>query len=75
MKVGFLIRDFQVFETEVQMIMDLIGRKVKIWVRISSGKYPHRIDFLLSDIAPNFKERDLRTNEGRRLRSVERRRH
>ena len=57
MKVGFLIRDFQVFETEVQMITDLIGRKVKIWVRISSGKYPHRIDFLLSDIAPDFKER------------------
>ena len=56
MKVGFLIRDFQVFETEVQMITDLIGRKVKIRVRISSGKYPHRIDFLLSDIAPDFKE-------------------
>ena len=52
MKVGFWIRDFQVLETEVQMIMDLIGRKVKIWVRISSRKYPHRIDFLLSDIAP-----------------------
>ena len=58
MKVGFLIRDFQVFETEVQMIMDLIGRKVKIWVRISSGKYPHRIDFLPSDIAPDYKLQD-----------------
>ena len=58
MKVGFLIRDFQVFETEVEMIMDLIGRKVKTWVRISSGKYPHRIVFLLSDIAPDFKERE-----------------
>ena len=61
MKVGFLIRDFQVFETEVQMIMDLIGRKVKIWVRISSGKYPQRIDFLPSDIAPDFK---VRKNQG-----------
>ena len=64
MKVGFLIRDFQVFETEVQMIMDLIGRKVKIWVRISSGKYPHRIDLLLSDIARFHRER--RTNECKR---------
>ena len=44
MNVGFWIRDFQVLETEVQMIMDLIGRKVKIRVRISSGKYSHRID-------------------------------
>ena len=52
MKVGFLIRDFQVFETEVQTIMDLIGRKVKIWERISSGKHPHQIDLLLSNIAP-----------------------
>nr|POE69237.1 hypothetical protein CFP56_41116 [Quercus suber] len=32
MKVGFWIRDFQVLETEEQMIMDLIGRKVKIRV-------------------------------------------
>ena len=61
MKVGFLIRDFQVFETEVQMIMDLIGRKVKTWVRISSGKYPQRIDVLPSDIAPDFK---VRKNQG-----------
>ena len=73
MKVGFWIRDFQVLETEVQMIMDLIGRKVKIRVRISSGKYPHPIDLLLSDIAPDFKERNLRTNKGQRLRSWERR--
>ena len=61
MKVGFLIRDFQVLETEVEMIMDLIGRKVKTWVRISSGKYPQRIDFLPSDIAPDFK---VRKNQG-----------
>ena len=38
MKVGFLIRDFYVFETEVQTMMDLIGRQWKIWVRISLGK-------------------------------------
>lgn len=52
MKAGFFIRDFQVFETEVQIIMDFMGRKTKIWERISSGKHPHRTDFLLSDIAP-----------------------
>ena len=50
MKVGFWIRDFQVFETEVQMIMDLIGRKVKIWERISSGKHPHRVELLLINV-------------------------
>ena len=34
MKFGFWISDFH-FETEVQMIMDLMDRKTKIWVRIS----------------------------------------
>ena len=52
MKVGFSISDFQVFETEVQFIMDLMGRKTKIWEIISSGKHPHRTDLLLPDIAP-----------------------
>ena len=49
------------------MIMDLIGRKVKIWVRISSGKYPHRIDFLLFDIAPDFREREPTKARGTKL--------
>ena len=40
MKVEFWISDFH-FEIEVQMIMDLMDRKMKIWVRISSGKEPH----------------------------------
>ena len=44
MKVGVWIRDFQAFETEEQMIMDLIGRKVKIWERMSSGKHSHRVE-------------------------------
>ena len=39
--MGFWIRDFQVFETEVQIIMDLIGRHRKISVTISSSKYSH----------------------------------
>ena len=67
MKVWFWIRDFQAFETEVQMIMDFKVRKVKIWVRISSGKYPHRIDFLLSDIAPDFREREPTKAGGAKL--------
>ena len=62
MKVGFLISDFHAFETEVQMIMDLMGRKTKILVRISSGKDSHgiiKLVVLLSDIAASPKrERD-----------------
>ena len=73
MNVGFWIRDFQVLETEVQMIMDLIGRKVKIRVKISSGKYSHPIDSLRCCLTlPPISKRE-RTNEGRRrLTSVER---
>ena len=60
MKVGFWIRDFQVLETEVQMIMDLIGKRRKISVAISEGKDSHRINLLSllsSDIAA-FIERE-----------------
>ena len=64
MKVGFLISDFHVFETEVQMIMDLMGRKTKILVRISSGKDSHGIILLvvlLFDIAASpERERETR---------------
>ena len=38
MKVWFWIKDFQVFETEVHTMIDLIGRRKKIWVKISPGK-------------------------------------
>ena len=55
MKVGFWISDFHAFETEVQMIMDLMGRKTTIRVRISSGKEPHWTELLLSDIAAEFR--------------------
>ena len=62
MKVGFWIWDFHAFETEVQMIMDLIGKRRKISVAISEGKDSHRINLLLlSDIAA-FRERE---REGR----------
>ena len=56
MKVEFLISDFHAFDTEVQMIMDLMGKKTKILVRISSGKDPHGIIILtMSDIAASPK--------------------
>ena len=48
------------FETEVQMIMDLIGKRRKISVAISEGKDSHRINLLSllsSDIAA-FRERE-----------------
>ena len=38
MKVGFWIMDFHVLETEVQVMIDFIGRCMRIWVTISSGK-------------------------------------
>ena len=59
MKVRFWIRDFHAFETEVQMIMDLIGKRRKISVAISEGKDSHLINllWLLSDIAA-FRERE-----------------
>ena len=48
------------FETEVQMIMDLIGKRRKISIAISEGKDSHQINLLLSlssDIAV-FRERE-----------------
>ena len=68
MKVGFLISDFHVFETEVQMIMDLMGRKTKILVRIPSGKDPHGIIILImSDITASLKRE--RERQGFKLKS------
>ena len=53
MKVGFWIWDFHAFETELQMNMDLIGKRRKISVAISKGKDSHQINLLLllSEIA------------------------
>ena len=58
MKVGFWIWDFHVFETEVQMIMDLIGKRRKMSVAISVGNDSHQIELLLSDIAAELRERE-----------------
>ena len=38
MNVGFWIRDFHVLQTEVEIMMDLIGNRMRIWVTISIGK-------------------------------------
>ena len=38
MKVGFWIMDFHVFETEVQVMSDFIGRSKREWARISGGR-------------------------------------
>ena len=61
LNLGSSIRDFHFFETEVQIIMDLIGRRRKILVTMSSGKSdPHGFNvLLLSDIVA-FKERGER---------------
>ena len=66
LNLGSRIRDFHFFETEVQIIMDLIGRRRKILVTMSSGKSdPHGFNvlLLLSDIVA-FKERGEREREG-----------
>ena len=47
MKMGFWMRDFHVLQTEGNLMMDLMGRRRKTWVRISGGK--------LSDIATSYK--------------------
>ena len=59
LNLGSRIRDFHFFETEVQIIIDLIGRRRKILVTMSSGKSdPHGFNvLLLSDIVA-FKERE-----------------
>ena len=38
MKVGFWIMDFHVLHTQMELMMDLIGNRRRIWVTISSGK-------------------------------------
>ena len=69
LNLGSRIRDFHFFETEVQIIMDLIGRRRKILVTMSSGKSdPHGFNvLLLSDIVA-FKERGERERERERER-------
>lgn len=50
MKVGFWISLLQILDTEVQIMMDLIGKRRKISVTISPGKHSQFL-LLSSDIA------------------------
>ena len=54
--MGFWISLLQVLETEVQIMMDLIGKRRKISVTISPGK--HSQFFLLSSDIASSRERD-----------------
>ena len=50
MKVGFWIRDFHVLQNEVQVMMDLIGRGMRTWVRISRGRESHIASLVNKDL-------------------------
>jgi hypothetical protein len=54
MMVGFWIMDFQVLETEVQVMMDFVGERKKILVAISSGRESQQVTLVVSDIAAWF---------------------
>ena len=41
MKEGFWMMDFHVLETEVQVMMDFIGNRMRTKVRISGGGESH----------------------------------
>ena len=56
MKVGFWIMDFQVLETEVQIMMDFVGKRKKISVTISPGRESQLK--LVSDIAALLSNRE-----------------
>ena len=65
MKEGFWMRDFHFLETQVQVMMDLIGSCRKAWVRNSGGRESHIGS--LSDIAACYcfpSERERREREG-----------
>ena len=71
LNLGSRIRDFHFFETEVQIIMDLIGKRRKILVTMSSGKSdPHGFNVLLLSDVVAFKERGEREREGGRERGA-----
>ena len=67
MKEGFWMRDFHVLETEVNLMMDLTGRRMRIWGRSSGGREAHIASSIkdfetsgeLSDIAATFKRERL----------------
>ena len=66
--------DFHVLETEVEMMMDLIGNRRRIWVTISTGR-ESQLTLALSDIAACFQRERQRLDDAvlgrRRLWTVE----
>ena len=82
MKVGFWMRYFHVLQTEVNLMMDLIGRCMRIWGKSSGGREAHIASSIkdfetsgkLSDIATSFKQRErptLRPQQERRGKRVD----
>ena len=72
------MRDFHVLQTEVNLMMDLIGRRMRIWGRSLGGREAHIAfsikDFEtsgeLSDIATSFKQRETHNRRGERVEQV-----
>ena len=50
MKVEFWIRDSHVLQTEVQVMMDLTGRGMRTWVRISRSRESHIASLVNKDL-------------------------
>ena len=44
------MRDFHVLQTEVQVMMDFMGRCMRIWVRISGGRESHIASSVNNDL-------------------------
>ena len=74
------MRDFHVLQTEVNLMMDLIGRRMRTWGRSSGGREAHITSSIkdfetsgeLSDIATSFKHRERLTLRLQQERSASR---
>ena len=51
------MRDFHVLETQVQVMIDFMGKRTKMWVTISGGRESHKI-------ASSSSVKDLETSGG-----------
>ena len=74
------MRDFHVLQTEVNLMMDLTGRRMRTWGRSSGGREAHITSSIkdletsgeLSDIATSFKHRERLTLRLQQERSASR---
>ena len=62
--------DFHVLQMEVEIMMDLIGNRRRIWVTISTGR-ESQLTLALSDIAACFQREREREIRRRRFREEE----